>query len=172
MAKDWSIEDRRHRERLERSASVGERANRVGALNRASEDNQVLQRGAAGVLAGLREGAQGRARTVNSMNSRHSAWLARSERNGGFDVEPDSNFDHSASDPGNEDDSRFEHGEPYAPDLRAGRVRDADGSMAADAGTCASHWDNQGIHGGVPESAHRRRDAVIAAARARASRDL
>ena len=61
---DWSKEDRRHRERLEKQASVGERLNVVGLLNGVGMDDAVHQRSAVDTLMKLRGGAQGRARTT------------------------------------------------------------------------------------------------------------
>ena len=48
---------------------------------------------------------------------------------------------------GNTRGSNFEQGERFDPVLASGRVRDAGGSMDADARTRASHFDGQGVHG-------------------------
>jgi len=130
--RDYTKEDRQHRERLEKNSSAGVRANVVDALNRIGENDDV-QRSAADVLLGLRKAAQGRARTVREMNARHDA------------LQRGSNFETWQDDPGQREPSRFDQGEQFDPTLTAGRISDAAGSMATDART-RDHWDGQGVH--------------------------
>jgi hypothetical protein len=146
--KDWSREDRRQRERLEKQASVGERLNVVGLLNGVGMDDAVHQRSAADVLTKFRNAAQSRARTIASLNARHDAYLAKAALVEKFNrlhpllqrrtpASPTSDIP-----VGERDDARDDR---IGPDLRDHvRVTDAGGSMDADARTRESHFAGQG----------------------------
>ena len=166
-AEQNALEDRRVRERLERSSPRGERrADIVGCLNRVSEDDTVLRHGAEGILLGLRNAAQGRARTVGDMNARHDDWLRRSTTampvNAGASfgearLSPErrgpsgSRFEIQPGDPGSRP-SRFSWNDKTDPPRRVPQVRDADGNMRGARSTedgsndGSDHWQNQGVH--------------------------
>jgi hypothetical protein len=74
--KDFTQEDKAMRKQLEaRSINEG-RANVADSLNKLAAGD-AFQRVAEDALMALRSGAQGRARTVNDLNARHDALLAR-----------------------------------------------------------------------------------------------
>ena len=111
---DWTKQDREQRDRLQKHAGVGERrANIVSILNGVSENDVIIQRSAGDVLTGLRNAAQGRARTVRDMNAKHDFLL----KSGRIAAEPDL--------VGNDPPYR----ERFVSELRATRVRDAAGAM-------------------------------------------
>jgi hypothetical protein len=152
--RDFTAEDKAQRARLEKQASVGDRANVVGNINRVSVDDTLFQRSAVAVLTRFPAGAQGRRRTVGEMNARHDAYLAKSERldrlhpssqlaraEASFRPQPSQDPDREGDDPASR--------ERFVTPLREGetydRVMDADGSMDADARTRASHFAGQGV---------------------------
>lgn len=165
--KDWSREDRRVRERLERNSVPAPRANRVADLNKAVAAH--VERELPGLVAygTLRLRQAGHTAEVRAHNRAHADWLRRNavpvQGAGGSSSDavlaPErrrsgegTHFDHAESDPGNKDGSRFGHGEKYDPPQRAGRVRDADGSMRGGqstedgSGDNSDHWKDQGVH--------------------------
>ena len=87
--KDWTADDRRHRERLERNSSGGVRADRVGSLNKMFCDHMARE------LPGL--GAYGVIRLMQDKGSRqHDAF----EKAGGLEgfnrLHPDSDLARNA----------------------------------------------------------------------------
>jgi hypothetical protein len=121
--KDYRAEDRKHRERLEKQASVGARADIVGRLNRVSEDDVVIQRAAAAILTKLRADAQGRRTRIASRNQRHDLL----HKAGVFEERPEQEPDREGDDPA--------YGERYVSPLRAAKTPGAEGSVSGSAST-------------------------------------
>ena len=163
--RDFKAEDRAQRAKLERQSSAGQRADIVGSLNKIAAGD--ARRELPGVLAyrALMAAQGGHARDVARLNKRHDLLM----RTGRLDrIHPDSLARAAAERPrvsaAEEDDARDSL---YVTPLKAGRVPDADGSMVADAGTRAGHWDDQGVH---PRTFTIEEMAALAAAQVRASR--
>ena len=130
----------RTRGRLQASSSSGPRLPFVDFLNAmVTMDASQEMAGLDAVLHIRKMQAIGR-RSPSAHNRAHD----RFERAGGvegFDrrypgaLARRSNFEVTSADPGNQEGSRFEQGERFAPELRAGRrVGDAAGSMSGDVG--------------------------------------
>ena len=137
---------------MEKNSPKGERANIVDRLNSVSEDDRVIQRSAGDILTGLRNAAQGRARTVGG----HDTWLSRAR----VPAEPDPFTDGDAP-----ADERIRL-------MTAARVRGESGNMQASAETRAQLFGGQGVHGIEPDWLTVEQMVVLAAARAKARRYL
>jgi len=135
--RDYSAEDRAQRERLQKNSGPGEGRADLGRIVALAAVDAIAGRGVEGVLDGLRRMAQTQPAIARGHNRAHDEWMARRRVSAG---RPD--FE-------DQDDARDQpHVTPVSPrgtSPVATRVRDADGSMDADAHTRATHF-GQGIH--------------------------
>jgi hypothetical protein len=130
---DWAKEDRKQRDKLERASRRGERADVVGTINKMVGQHAAREMpglGAYGVIRLLQDNGA-HARKVRQHNAAFEKMLA--------DGASGKAAERSAGD------------ERYTPKLEADQVRDADGSMDADARTRADHFGGQGVHPIEPE---------------------
>jgi hypothetical protein len=156
--------DRAQRERLERQSPSGSRLSLVDILNGHSRERAASE-GGLDVITKLRADQELGRRTA----SQHNRSYERFEKSADFNrlmpvnsggsygearlvetraVKPRGQFDFDAGrDPGRRQDSQFQWSDKFDPPGRVGRVRDAAGSMDADARTRADHWSGQGLHG-------------------------
>ena len=143
-------QDRRFRESLEKRSIDEGRVDVAGSLNRLAVQDGI-QQSAGDILTKLRAAAQGRRRTVNDLNSKHDAYLAKSAFNrphpsslaraeADFRPRPSQERDTEGTDP----PYRERFVTPVIEGRTYDRVKDADGSMRADGRTRADKWDGQG----------------------------
>jgi hypothetical protein len=136
--KDYRAEDRAQRARLEKQASVGQRADIVGHLNRVSEDDVTIQRGAIPVLTKLRADAQGRRVRIASRNQRHDLL----HKAGIFQEQPEQDKTNPGPDPA--------YGDRYVSPTRAAMAPGAEGGVSSDARTERDYYGGQGVKTAEP----------------------